>query len=67
VAELDSGAVKTIPWAEVRRRFAALMPQFAVEFHPLAATEAEAAERRYPNETRSRALVFSGSSIGRSI
>jgi putative addiction module component (TIGR02574 family) len=23
VAELDSGAVKTIPWAEVRRRFAA--------------------------------------------
>jgi putative addiction module component (TIGR02574 family) len=23
VAELDSGAAKTIPWAEVRRRFAA--------------------------------------------
>jgi hypothetical protein len=23
VAELDSGAVKTIPWAEVRRRLAA--------------------------------------------
>jgi putative addiction module component (TIGR02574 family) len=26
VVELDSGAVKTIPWAEVRRRLAARMP-----------------------------------------
>ena len=42
VAELDSGAVKTIPWSEVRRP---LMSPFAVEVHPLAAGEAEAAER----------------------
>jgi hypothetical protein len=29
----------------------ALMPQFAVEFHPLAADEAEAAERWYREQT----------------
>ena len=55
LTELDSGAVKTIPWAEVRRRLARPMPPFAVDVHPLAADEAEAAERWYRerNETAS--------------
>ena len=34
VADLDSGAVKTISWTEIRRRLAALMHQFTAEVHP---------------------------------
>ena len=60
VAELDSGAVQTIPWGggppPTRR---APMPQFAVEFHPLAADEAQAAERWY----RERNEIASAGSV----
>jgi hypothetical protein len=43
------------------------MPLFAVEFHPLAADEAKAAERWYRERNETASAVFSGSSIGRSI
>jgi hypothetical protein len=43
------------------------MPQFAVEFHPLAAGEVQAAERGAASETGLRRLVFSRSSLERSI
>jgi hypothetical protein len=36
VAELDSGALNTIPWAGRPPTRRTLMPQVTVEFHPLA-------------------------------
>jgi putative addiction module component (TIGR02574 family) len=42
IAELDSGAVKTIPWAEVRQRLTARSATFASNSIPLGVGEAEA-------------------------
>src|SRR4029453_11089475 len=61
VAELDSGAVKDHSLGRspppTRR---ALMPSFAVEVHPLAADEAEGAERWYRERNERASIRFRG-------
>ena len=65
VAELDSGAVKTIPGLKSVGGSLPLMPSFAVEVHPLAADEAECRREVVPRAQRNRGARFRRDSIGR--